>query len=207
MLNESQVWISEDDDDYDDGDGCDKDVQVKDVRVPEQLMRAMAAEAEAARDARAKVFINNWRFANFVNKVIAAEGEHKASRALRMAAEVIMDSPAALQVPSHLLLSPHLFLLSCAICKPWTALRQKTTARSSSQSRLILWRISWGEKTQNTSSCHLLRLIRFHGLLSDVFTTSFSVVGNKHSASRWSRAGRKALEADAWKAHFNPCLI
>merc|ERR1719382_1273624 len=59
-------------------------VEVKDVRVPAQLMRAMAAEAEAARDARAKV--------------IAAEGEHKASRALRMAAEVIMDSPAALQL-------------------------------------------------------------------------------------------------------------
>ena len=32
------------------------------------------------------------------NKVIAAEGEHKASRALRHAAEVIIDSPAALQV-------------------------------------------------------------------------------------------------------------
>ena len=31
-------------------------------------------------------------------KVIAAEGEHKSSRALRHAAEVIMDSPAALQV-------------------------------------------------------------------------------------------------------------
>ena len=59
-------------------------VEVKDVRVPAQLMRAMAAEAEAAREARAKV--------------IAAEGEHKASRSLRMAAEVIMDSPAALQV-------------------------------------------------------------------------------------------------------------
>ena len=44
----------------------------------------MAAEAEAAREARAKV--------------IAAEGEHKASRALRQAAEVIIDSPAALQV-------------------------------------------------------------------------------------------------------------
>ena len=29
--------------------------QVKDVRVPEQLQRAMAAEAEAAREARAKV--------------------------------------------------------------------------------------------------------------------------------------------------------
>ena len=59
-------------------------VEVKDVRVPENLQRAMAAEAEAARNARAKV--------------IAAEGEHKASRALRHAAEVIVDSPAALQV-------------------------------------------------------------------------------------------------------------
>merc|ERR1719508_555583 len=59
-------------------------VEVKDVRVPEQLQRAMAAEAEAAREARAKV--------------IAAEGEHKASRALKHAAEVITDSPAALQL-------------------------------------------------------------------------------------------------------------
>jgi len=54
------------------------------VRVPAQLMRAMAAEAEAAREARAKV--------------IAAEGEHKASRSLRQAAEVITDCPAALQL-------------------------------------------------------------------------------------------------------------
>ena len=61
-------------------------VEVKDVRVPEQLMRAMAAEAEAARNARAKV--------------IAVEGEHKASRALRHAAEVIMENPGALQVQS-----------------------------------------------------------------------------------------------------------
>ena len=59
-------------------------VEVKDVRVPENLQRAMAAEAEAAREARAKV--------------IAAEGEHKASRALRHAAEVIIESPAALQL-------------------------------------------------------------------------------------------------------------
>ena len=59
-------------------------VEVKDVRVPEKLMRAMAAEAEAAREARAKV--------------IAAEGEHKASRSLRHAAEIIVDNPAALQV-------------------------------------------------------------------------------------------------------------
>merc|ERR1719205_169838 len=58
--------------------------EVKDVRGPAQLMRAMAAEAEAAREARAKV--------------IAAEGEHKASRALKHAAEVITGSPAALQL-------------------------------------------------------------------------------------------------------------
>ena len=64
-------------------------VEVKDVRVPEQLQRAMAAEAEAAREARAKV--------------IAAEGEHKASRALRHAAEIIHESPAALQVTKHIL--------------------------------------------------------------------------------------------------------
>ena len=65
-------------------------VEVKDVRVPEQLQRAMAAEAEAAREARAKV--------------IAAEGEHKASRALNHAANVIMDSPAAIQVKTSLAL-------------------------------------------------------------------------------------------------------
>jgi len=59
-------------------------VEVKDVRLPVQLQRAMAAEAEAAREARAKV--------------IAAEGEQKASRALKEAAEVIVQCPAALQL-------------------------------------------------------------------------------------------------------------
>ncbi|CAF3916265.1 unnamed protein product [Rotaria magnacalcarata] len=44
----------------------------------------MAAEAEAAREARAKV--------------IAAEGEQKAARALKDAADVIMQSPTALQL-------------------------------------------------------------------------------------------------------------
>ena len=73
-------------------------VEVKDVRVPEQLQRAMAAEAEAARESRAKV--------------IAAEGEHKASRALRQADEVIMENPAALQVTKYIcFLHKKLFLL------------------------------------------------------------------------------------------------
>lgn len=59
-------------------------VEVKDVRLPLQLQRAMAAEAEATREAGAKV--------------IAAEGEQKASRALREAAEVIASSPCAIQL-------------------------------------------------------------------------------------------------------------
>ena len=59
-------------------------VEVKDVRLPMQLQRAMAAEAEAARDARAKV--------------IAAEGEQKASRALKEASDIISESGSALQL-------------------------------------------------------------------------------------------------------------
>lgn len=69
----------------------------KDVRLPVQLQRAMAAEAEAAREARAKV--------------IAAEGEQKASRALREASEVIADSPAALQL-RYLQVKPKIFIIS-----------------------------------------------------------------------------------------------
>ena len=73
--------------------------------MPENLQRAMAAEAEAARNARAKVIHNNNNNnnSNNNNQVIAAEGEHKASRALKHAAEVILDSPAALQVSQKLL--------------------------------------------------------------------------------------------------------
>ena len=59
-------------------------MEVKDVRLPLQLQRAMAAEAEATREARAKV--------------IAAEGEQKSSRALKEASDIISESPAALQL-------------------------------------------------------------------------------------------------------------
>ena len=44
----------------------------------------MAAEAEATREARAKV--------------VAAEGEQKSSKALKEAADIISQSPAALQL-------------------------------------------------------------------------------------------------------------
>ncbi|XP_068430915.1 stomatin isoform X1 [Clinocottus analis] len=59
-------------------------VEIKDVKLPQQLQRAMAAEAEASREARAKV--------------IAAEGEMNASRALKEASLVIAESPSALQL-------------------------------------------------------------------------------------------------------------
>ena len=55
-----------------------------DVRLPQSMQRSMAAEAEATRESRAKV--------------IAAEGEQKASRQLKEAADVIAESPIALQL-------------------------------------------------------------------------------------------------------------
>ncbi|XP_029662046.1 band 7 protein AGAP004871-like [Formica exsecta] len=59
-------------------------VEIKDVRLPVQLQRAMATEAEAAREVRAKV--------------IAAEGEMRASHSLKEASNVISTSPPTLQV-------------------------------------------------------------------------------------------------------------
>ena len=56
----------------------------KDSRLPEQLQRAMAAEAEAAREARAKI--------------VRASGEQKATNALKEAANVLSQSPAAPQL-------------------------------------------------------------------------------------------------------------
>ena len=56
----------------------------KDVRLPKALQRAMAAEAEASREARAKV--------------IAAEGEQNAALAYAEAADVMAEEPGALQL-------------------------------------------------------------------------------------------------------------
>ncbi|CAF3182847.1 unnamed protein product [Rotaria sp. Silwood2] len=59
-------------------------VEIKDVRLPKSLQRIMAAEAEAAREARAKI--------------IASEGEFKSSRALKDAADILAQSPCAMQL-------------------------------------------------------------------------------------------------------------
>lgn len=59
-------------------------VELKDVELPEAMKRAMAKQAEAERERRAKV--------------IHAEGEHQASTKLLDAARVIGDHPATLQL-------------------------------------------------------------------------------------------------------------
>jgi regulator of protease activity HflC (stomatin/prohibitin superfamily) len=59
-------------------------VEVKDVEIPAGMQRAMARQAEAERERRAKV--------------IAAEGEFQASERLRDAANVMEEAPIALQL-------------------------------------------------------------------------------------------------------------
>jgi regulator of protease activity HflC (stomatin/prohibitin superfamily) len=59
-------------------------VEVKDVELPETMKRAMARQAEAEREKRAKI--------------IHAEGEFQASQQLREAAGVIAQEPATIQL-------------------------------------------------------------------------------------------------------------
>jgi regulator of protease activity HflC (stomatin/prohibitin superfamily) len=59
-------------------------VEIKDVQIPEQMQRAIARQAEAERERRAKI--------------INAEGEYQASEKLKMAADVISQNKTALQL-------------------------------------------------------------------------------------------------------------
>jgi len=59
-------------------------VEIEDVEIPEAMQRAMARQAEAERERRAKI--------------INAEGEFQASEKLAQAAEVIGRAPAAIQL-------------------------------------------------------------------------------------------------------------
>jgi len=59
-------------------------VEVKDVDLPPEMKRAMARQAEAERERRAKV--------------INAEGELQASEKLAQAAHIIGSEPAAIQL-------------------------------------------------------------------------------------------------------------
>ena len=59
-------------------------VEIKHVDLPQEMQRAMARQAEAERERRAKV--------------ISAEGEYEAAEKLRQAAETISDQPMAMQM-------------------------------------------------------------------------------------------------------------
>ena len=59
-------------------------VEIKDVEIPQSMQRALAAQAEAERDRRAKI--------------INAEGELQASEKLLEAAKIISEAPAAIQL-------------------------------------------------------------------------------------------------------------
>ena len=59
-------------------------VEIKDVTLPDNMQRAMAKEAEAERERRAKI--------------VAAEGEFQASEKLSQAADIIAKHPVALQL-------------------------------------------------------------------------------------------------------------
>ena len=59
-------------------------VEVKHIDLPQDMQRAMARQAEAERERRAKV--------------INAEGEHQAANRLAQAAEIISEHPMALQL-------------------------------------------------------------------------------------------------------------
>ena len=59
-------------------------VEVKQVDLAEQMIRAIARQAEAERERRAKI--------------ISAEGEYSAAEKLSMAAEIIQKQPAAIQL-------------------------------------------------------------------------------------------------------------
>jgi regulator of protease activity HflC (stomatin/prohibitin superfamily) len=59
-------------------------VEVKDIELPEEMRRAMAKQAEAERERRAKI--------------IAAEGEHQAAQKLHEAAVILEQTSAALQL-------------------------------------------------------------------------------------------------------------
>lgn len=59
-------------------------VEIKDITLPDNMQRAMAKEAEAERERRAKI--------------VAAEGEFQAATKLGQAADVITAHPVALQL-------------------------------------------------------------------------------------------------------------
>ena len=97
-------------------------VEVKDVEIPATMQRAMARQAEAERERRAKV--------------IAAEGEFQASQKLADAADVMAQAPR--------------WRCSCATCRRCSRSGPRTRRRSSSRRRSTCSPPSWGRPSPRT---------------------------------------------------------
>ncbi len=79
-------------------------VEIKDIQLPENMQRAMAREAEAERERRAKI--------------VAAQGEYQAAVKLGEAADIIAQIR---------------WRCSCGPCRPWRRSRLRRTRPSSSR--------------------------------------------------------------------------
>jgi regulator of protease activity HflC (stomatin/prohibitin superfamily) len=98
-------------------------VEIKNIDLPQDMQRAIAAQAEAERERRAKV--------------IAAEGEFQASQRLAEAAEIMSKSPITLQLRYLQTLaeiatehnSTTLFPLPIDLVEPFLALRKASSEK------------------------------------------------------------------------------
>ncbi len=98
-------------------------VEIKDVEIPEAMQRAMARQAEAERERRAKI--------------INAEGEFQAAQKIYEAAEILSRNPAALQLRYLQTLlelggekSTIVFPLPMDLIKPFLGAKPQTDDRS-----------------------------------------------------------------------------
>jgi regulator of protease activity HflC (stomatin/prohibitin superfamily) len=99
-------------------------VEIKNIDLPQDMQRAIAAQAEAERTRRAKV--------------IAAEGEYQAAQRLAEAAEIMGKSPITLQLRYLQTLaeiaternSTTLFPIPIDLIEPFMKLRQQAAAQS-----------------------------------------------------------------------------
>ncbi|CAK1553804.1 unnamed protein product [Leptosia nina] len=77
-------------------------VEIKDIRLPLQLQKAMAAEAESTRLANAKI--------------IVAKSEIETARNLQLATSILMDNPMCMQV----IISTHICLTAVLLLARWS---------------------------------------------------------------------------------------
>ena len=120
-------------------------VEIKDVEIPTTMQRAMARQAEAERERRAKI--------------IAAEGEFQAAEKLRGAADVMAGNPATLQLRYLQTLleigaqnnSTVIFPLPIDLLKPLLETAEKTGLLPPGEATSALADKQWQEKAERST--------------------------------------------------------